>query len=163
MSNDKRVRINTRMVAWSDGRERHLPPSVRREVDVHSHRLSRYYRSIEDGYEAEYQGSKELAMALNYEEDADLEWERGNHLSCLNLLLLAAGSVLEVDDDYHECLDPLLNPPTQPNVALFLHLVQRCKQMCRLHPEYTPLMERSAAWSDYLYIQRVYGECGFDL
>lgn len=50
MEKDNRIRINKRMMAWSDGSRVNVIPSVYRQVDDYGRMLIDYHRRIDEGY-----------------------------------------------------------------------------------------------------------------
>lgn len=154
---DKRIRINKVMVGWSDGREVHLPPTVRRSVArLGSDPMEEYHRRVREGYELQTPCAIRQDEALIIEAEADECLGQGKILDALRLLIFAAGTVIEVDDDYRELLEPLLNPPSHPTIAVFLRLNERCEELCRQHPRLRPVYEDSSVYDDYRLVLHRY-------
>lgn len=151
---DKRVRINKRMMAWSDGQRTNLIPSVRRQVDDYGKMMHDYHRSIEEGYLVDMGPctmAREEAACREYE--ADRSWESGHHLEALNQMIYAAMSVLPDDEPLFEDVQ-WLNPDEQvcwhPNLKEFRRLMRRCREYCKREPRLWPVLEGSGTYQRYL-------------
>lgn len=158
----ERIRINRRMMAWSDGRRVNVVPSEWRKVDDYGSTLGRYHGELREGDE------NYLACTIVREEcrcreyEADRYRERGQHLKALNQMLVAAQLVLPDEAAGFEFEDAQwLNPDEMvfwhPNVREFLRLMRRCEDFCRREPRLRPLLESSRIYRDYLNYLRALG------
>lgn len=149
MKKDKRVRINKRMMAWSNGVRTNLIPSVWREVDDYGRTLVNYHRDMREGDE-NLIGTcgvvRDECRCREYE--ADRYWERGHRVEALNEMMAAAGKVLPDETVGLEFEDVQWLCPKEmvfwhPNVREFLRLVRRCEDYCKQEPRLWPLLESS--------------------
>lgn len=149
MEKDNRIRINKRMMAWSDGQRVNIIPSIFRQVDDYGHLMCDYHHRIDEGYLVDVGPctmAREEAQMREYE--ADRAWERGRHLEALNEMLYAALTVLP-DESVDFCFEDAqwLNPREtlywHPNVREFLRLNRRCIGYCRKDPRLWPVYEES--------------------
>ena len=154
MSEDKRIRINKRMIAWSDGNRVNIIPSVFRQVDDYGRLMIDYHHRIDEGYLIDVGPctmAREEAQMREYE--ADRSWEQGHHLEALNEMLYAALFVLPDDEPEFEDMQ-WLNPDEtvywHPNVREFLRLIRRCRDYCRQDPRLWPVLEADDTYRDYL-------------
>jgi len=156
MNKDKRIRINKRMMAWSDGQRTNVIPSVWRQVDDYGSALINYHRTLHEGDEY-YYGScaivRDECRCREYE--ADRCWERGWHIVALKKMIKAAMQVLpdeSVGFEYEDVqwLDPEEMVFWHPNVREFLRLMRRCKGYCKQNPHLWPLLEDSRVYQNYL-------------
>lgn len=155
MMKEKRIRINKRMIAWSNGERTNVIPSVWSEVDDYGSALKAYHAGLREGDENLYGACsvvREECRCREYE--ADRLWERGLHLDALNQMLRAASMVLpdeaagfEFED--MQWLDPDETLFWHPNVREFLRLMRRCEAFCRLEPRLRPLLDGSREYRDY--------------
>lgn len=151
----KRIRINKRMMAWSNGERTNVIPSVWSEVDDYGSALKAYHAGLREGDENLYGACsvvREECRCREYE--ADRLWERGLHLDALNQMLRAASMVLpdevagfEFED--MQWLDPEEVPCWHPNVREFLRLMHRCIDLCREAPHLRPALEGDPAYQAY--------------
>ena len=156
MEKDKRIRINKRMMAWSDGQRTNLIPSVRRQVDDYGKTMYEYHRNIDEGYLVDMGPctmAREEAACREYE--ADRSWENGHHLEALNEMIYAALSVLPDESVGIEFEDmQWLNPEEQfywhPNLKEFRRLMRRCREYCKREPRLWPVLEASRTYQEYL-------------
>lgn len=159
---DKRIRINKRMVAWSDGTRTNVVPSEWRKVDN--------YGSARRSMLADYREGDDLYMPCTLireecrcrEYEADRSWERGHHLKALSEMLCAAMMVLpdeaagfEFEDV--QWLDPDEMVCWHPNVREFLRLVRRCEDYCKQEPRLRPVLEAERTYCDYRRYLRALG------
>lgn len=154
MSEDKRIRINKRMMAWSDGNRVNIIPSVFRQVDDYGRLMIDYHHRIDEGYLIDVGPctmAREEAQMREYE--ADRSWEQGHHLEALKAMLYAALTVLPDDEPEFEDMQ-WLNPDEtvywHPNVREFLRLIRRCRDYCRQDPRLWPVLEADDTYRDYL-------------
>lgn len=153
MEKDNRIRINKRMMAWSDGRRVNVIPSVYRQVDDYGHMMIDYHRRIDEGYLIDV-GPCTMARdeARMREYEADRSWEQGHHLEALKEMLYAALFVLPDDEPEFEDMQ-WLNPHEtlywHPNVREFLRLMRRCREYCRRDPRLWPVLEGDDTYRDY--------------
>ncbi len=156
MSEDKRIRINKRMIAWSDGNRVNIIPSVLRQVDDYGRLMIDYHHRIDEGYLIDVGPctmAREEAQMREYE--ADRSWEQGHHLEALKAMLYAALTVLP-DESVDFCFEDAqwLNPREtlywHPNVREFLRLMRRCRDYCRRDPRLWPVLEADDTYRDYL-------------
>lgn len=155
MNKEKRIRINKRMMAWSDGQRTNVIPSEWAKVDDRGHTLAEYHRSLREGDEYMYGTCgvvRDECRCREYE--ADRLWERGHHLDALNQMLSAASMVLpdeaagfEFEDA--QWLDPDETLYWHPNVREHLRLMRRCEDYCRREPRLRPLLDASRPYRDY--------------
>lgn len=157
MRTDKRIRINKRMMAWSDGRRVNIIPSLRHEVDDYGHLMYNYHTRIDEGYLVDCGPctmAREESQMREYE--ADRLWDNGSHLEALNEMIRAALYVLPDDEPLFEdmqWLNPWENVYWHPNIKEFLRLNRRCRDYCRQDPRLWPLYRDSwpyRASRDYL-------------
>ena len=155
MEKDNRIRINKRMMAWSDGSRVNVIPSVYRQVDDYGSMLIDYHRRIDEGYLVDLGPcTKVREEALCREYEADRAWERGCHLEALKEMMWAASSVLP-DESEDLCfedaqwLDPRETLYWHPNVREFLRLNRRCIGYCRKDPRLWPVYEESWVGRSY--------------
>lgn len=153
MEKDNRIRINKRMMAWSDGRRVNVIPSVYRQVDDYGHMMIDYHRRIDEGYLVDLGPCtkvREEAQMREYE--ADRSWEQGHHLEALKEMLYAALFVLPDDEPEFEDMQ-WLNPHEtlywHPNVREFLRLMRRCREYCRRDPRLWPVLEGDDTYRSY--------------
>ncbi len=151
---ENRIRINKRMVAWSNGQRTNIVPSVRREVDDYGKMLCDYYRGIEEGYLVDMgpcSEAREKARCREYE--ADRCWEYGHHLEALQQMIYAAMTVLPDDEPTFEDVQ-WLNPEEQfywhPNLKEFRRLMRRCREYCKREPRLWPVLEGDSLYQEYL-------------
>ena len=153
MEKDKRIRINKRMMAWSDGRRVNIIPSVFRQVDDYGRLMIDYHSRIDEGYLIDV-GPCAMARdeARMREYEADRSWEQGHHLEALKEMLYAALFVLPDDEPEFEDVQ-WLNPHEtlywHPNVREFLRLMRRCREYCRRDPRLWPVLEDDDTYRDY--------------
>ena len=153
MEKDKRIRINKRMMAWSDGRRVNVIPSVYRQVDDYGRLMIDYHSRIDEGYLIDV-GPCTMARdeAKMREYEADRSWEQGHHLEALKEMLYAALFVLPDDEPEFEDVQ-WLNPHEtlywHPNVREFLRLMRRCREYCRRDPRLWPVLEGDDTYRDY--------------
>ena len=154
MEKDNRIRINKRMMAWSDGQRVNIIPSIFRQVDDYGHLMCDYHHRIDEGYLVDVGPctmAREEAQMREYE--ADRSWERGRHLEALNEMLYAALTVLP-DESVDFCFEDAqwLNPREtlywHPNVREFLRLNRRCREYCRRDPRLWPIYKDSWPYRD---------------
>ncbi|MGX8713497.1 MAG: hypothetical protein ACSW8I_07430 [bacterium] len=149
MKEDKRIRINKRMMAWSNGERINLVPSVWREVDDYGKTLVDYHRSLREGDEYLYGVCgvvRDECRCREYE--ADRYWERGMQVAALEQMMGAASRVLPDESIGFEFEDmQWLNPEEvvfwHPNVREYLRLMRRCEGYCKQNPRLWPLLESS--------------------
>ena len=152
---DKRIRINKRMVAWSDGERTNVVPSEWRKVDDYGCSLACYHSGLREGDEYLYGTCAIIREECRFREyEADRLWERGHHVRALNQMLAAASMVLpdeatgcEFEDAQWLDLDETLF--WHPNVREYLRLMRRCEDYCRREPRLRPLLDASRTYSDY--------------
>lgn len=149
MKKDKRVRINKRMMAWSNGARTNVIPSVWREVDDYGRTLVNYHRDMREGDE-NLIGTcgvvRDECRCREYE--ADRYWERGMQVAALEQMMGTASRVLPDESVGFEFEDvQWLNPKEMvywhPNVLEFLRLMRRCEGYCKQNPRLWPLLESS--------------------
>ena len=153
MEKDNRIRINKRMMAWSDGSRVNVIPSVYRQVDDYGRLMIDYHSRIDEGYLIDV-GPCTMARdeAKMREYEADRSWEQGHHLEALKEMLYAALFVLPDDEPEFEDMQ-WLNPHEtlywHPNVREFLRLMRRCREYCRRDPRLWPVLEGDDTYRDY--------------
>ena len=153
MEKDKRIRINKRMMAWSDGHRVNIIPRVFRQVDDYGRLMIDYHSRIDEGYLIDV-GPCTMARdeARMREYEADRSWEQGHHLEALKEMLYAALFVLPDDEPEFEDMQ-WLNPHEtlywHPNVREFLRLMRRCREYCRKDPRLWPVLENDDTYRDY--------------
>lgn len=156
MSKDKRIRINKRMMAWSNGQRTNVIPSVWHQVDDYGKTMCDYHRRLEEGYLVNAGPCtvvREEAACREYE--ADRSWEQGHHLEALQQMIYAASSVLPDESVSFEFEDTQwLNPEEQlfwhPNLVEFRRLMRRCREYCKREPRLWPVLEGNRTYQDYL-------------
>lgn len=153
MEKDNRIRINKRMMAWSDGHRVNVIPSVYRQVDDYGRLMIDYHSRIDEGYLVDLGPCtkvREEAQMREYE--ADRSWEQGHHLEALKEMLYAALFVLPDDEPEFEDMQ-WLNPHEtlywHPNVREFLRLMRRCREYCRRDPRLWPVLEGDDTYRSY--------------
>lgn len=154
MEKDKRVRINKRMMAWSDGQRTNIIPSEWKKVDDYGRTMRNYHSSLREGDENYLTCTiiREECQCREYE--ADRVWEQGHHLKAMNTMITAAMMVLPDESVGYEFEDAQwLNPHEtlywHPNVREFLRLMRRCEGYCKQDPRLRPLLEDSRTYRDY--------------
>ncbi len=154
MENNKRIRINKRMMAWSDGQRTNVIPSEWHKVDDYGSARRTMLEDYREGDENYLTCTmiREACRCREYE--ADRCWERGQHLNALNMMLDAAMMVLPDEAEGFEFEDAQwLNPWESvcwhPNVKMFIGLVLRCRDYCRQDPRLWPVYDDSRAAKDY--------------
>lgn len=151
--NDTRIRINKKMVAWSNGERTNLIPSVRREVCNYGNMMGQFLSNLEDGSEVNY-GECYVARQEGriHEYEADQLWENGYHLEALNEMIDAAMYVLPDDEPLFEDVQ-WLNPDEtlywHPNLKEFRRLMRRCRELCKREPRLWPILESNWLYRDY--------------
>ena len=153
MEKDNRIRINKRMVAWSDGKRVNVIPSVYRQVDDYGRMMIEYHRLLDGGYLVD-PGPCAVAReeARCREHEADHYWELGRHLEALKEMLKAASAVLPDDEPVFEdaqWLDPEETLYWHPNIKEFLRLNRRCMELCKKKPQFWPVYEDSWVGRSY--------------
>lgn len=152
---DKRVRINKRFMASSDGVKTNIIPSLRRKVDDYGKMIIDYQTNLEEGYEIEVGSCATVREECRCREhEADHYWEHGRHLEALNEMMLAAMYTLPDERYGYEFEDvQWLNPDEtlywHPNIKEFIRLVQRCRDYCKLNPKLWPVFNGSSVDRDY--------------
>ena len=148
MKEDKRIRINKRLMAWSNGEHVNVVPSVWKEVDDYCKTLVGYHKNLKEGDELIYPCTiiREECHCREYE--ADRYWERGMQVAALEQMMGAASMVLPDESVGFEFEDvQWLNPKEMvywhPNVLEFLRLMRRCEGYCKQNPRLWPLLESS--------------------
>lgn len=149
MKEDKRIRINKRMMAWSNGERTNVIPSVWSDVDDYGSALKAYYAGLREGDENLYGACsvvREECRCREYE--ADRYWERGMQVAALEQMMGAASRVLpdeSVGFEFEDVqwLDPKEMVYWHPNVLEFLRLMRRCEGYCKQNPRLWPLLESS--------------------
>ena len=148
MEKDKRIRINKRMMAWSDGNRVNIIPSLRSQVDDYGRLIIDYHHRMVDVGPCTM--AREESQMREYE--ADRCWEEGRHLEALNEMLRAALFVLPDDEPEFEDMQ-WLNPHEtlywHPNIREFLRLMRRCRDYCRRDPRLWPVLEGDDTYRDY--------------
>jgi len=149
---DKRIRINKRMMAWSDGRRINIVPSVRRDVDDYGYMMGRYLARLDEGYEINY-GECSVARERSriHEYEADKMWDNGHHLEALNEMIRAAIYVLPGKDVYEDVqwFDPEETLFWHPNIREYLRLMHRCRGYCNRDSRLWPILESESTYCDY--------------
>ena len=156
MKKDNRVRINKKMMAWSNGERVNVVPSIWRTVDDYGRAARLYQASLREGdeYISPCTIARERSQCHEYE--ADRYWERGRHSAALTEMLYAALQVLPDDEPLFEdmqWLSPEETPYWNPNVQEFMRLMRRCCDYCKQDARLRPLLEDSIcfqAYRDYL-------------
>ena len=164
MEKDKRIRINKRMMAWSDGHRVNIIPSVFRQVDDYGRLMIDYHSRIDEGYLIDV-GPCTMARdeARMREYEADRSWEQGHHLEALKEMLYAALFVLP-DESVDLCFEDAqwLNPREtlywHPNVKEFLRLSLRCREYCKNDTRLWPVFKGSWVERTHSKYLRVLGE-----
>lgn len=149
MMKEKRIRINKRMMAWSNGERTNVIPSVWSDVDDYGSALKAYYAGLREGDENLYGACsvvREECRCREYE--ADRYWERGMQVAALEQMMGAASRVLpdeSVGFEFEDVqwLDPKEMVYWHPNVLEFLRLMRRCEGYCKQNPRLWPLLESS--------------------
>ena len=154
MERDKRIRINKRMMAWSNGQRTNVIPSVWCQVDDYGRTLVNYHRTLREGDENYMTCTiiREECQCREYE--ADRYWDRGHHLKALNQMIDAAMMVLpdeSVDIQFEDAqwLNPQETLYWHPNVREHLRLMRRCEGYCKQDPRLWPLLEDSRTYRNY--------------
>lgn len=153
MKKDKRIRINKRMMAWSDGERVNIIPSLRSQVDDYGHLMYDYHMRIDEGYLIDVGPctmAREESQMREYE--ADRCWKQGCHIEALNEMLRAVLFVLPYDEPIFEdvqWLNPWENFYWHPNVIEFLRLMRRCCEYCRKDPRLWPVLECEYTYRQY--------------
>ena len=153
MEKDKRIRINKRMMAWSDGKRVNIIPSVFRQVDDYGRLMCDYHRRIDEGYLIDVGPctmAREKSQIREYE--ADRCWEQGHHLEALNEMLYAALFVLPDEEPEFEdaqWFNPWEKVYWHPNVKEYLRLIRRCRDYCRQDPRLWPVLEGDYTYREY--------------
>ncbi|MCR5192322.1 MAG: hypothetical protein K6D59_03365 [Bacteroidales bacterium] len=162
MRKHKRNKINKIWMGWSNGKEVHLSPCVRRQVDDYGAKMIDYHIRLDEGYEI-YYGSCFVARhecrLIEYE--ADHYWEQGEHLKALNEMMYAAMHALP--DNEPEFEDVQWLSPTEmfywhPNVKEFLRLSLRCREYCKNDTRLWPVFKGSWVERTHSKYLRVLGE-----
>lgn len=156
MDKEKRIRINKRMMAWSNGQRTNVIPSEWAKVDDRGRTLAYYHRSLREGDEYLYGACgvvRDECRCREYE--ADRLWEQGHHLEALQQMIYAASSVLPDESVGIEFEDvQWLNPEEQvcwhPNLIEFRRLMRRCREYCKREPRLWPVLNGSRTYQDYL-------------
>lgn len=162
MEKDKRIRINKVMVGWSNGKEVHLPPSVRCEVDNYGKLMCDYHRSIDEGYLIDVGPCTKACEECRCREyEADHYWEQGLHIDALKEMMRAATYVLPDDEPEFEdvqWLDPWETLYWSQNIKEYLRLIRRCREYCKRDPRLWPILEESRVYRDYLSYLKALGQ-----
>lgn len=148
-----RTKDNKRMMAWSNGKQVNIIPSIRSKVDDYGKHLIRYLDDLDEGYEV-YWGScyvvRHKCRLMEYE--ADKDWDQGRHLLALKEMISAATAVLPDDEPEFEDVQ-WLNPWEMiywhPNIKEFIRLNQRCCEYCKKDPKLWPLYKDSWPYRSY--------------
>ena len=154
MSKDKRIRINKRMMAWSNGQRTNVIPSVWCQVGDYGRTLANYHRTLREGDENYMTCTiiREECQCREYE--ADRFWEQGRHLEALQQMIYAASSVLpdeSVDIQFEDAqwLNPWESLYWHPNLKEFRRLMRRCSEYCKREPRLWPVLEGTRTYQDY--------------
>ena len=163
MKTDKRIRINKRMMAWSDGERTNIIPSVFHQVDDYGRMMIGYHSSLREGDENYLPCTiiREECQCREYE--ADRAWERGRHLEALKMMIAAAMMVLPDESAGYEFedaqwLNPWENFYWHPNIREFLRYNRRCEDYCKRDPRLWPLLEAERTYRDYKKYLRALGQ-----
>ena len=163
MSKDKRIRINKRMMAWSNGERTNIIPSEWKKVDDYGRTMIGYHSNLREGDENYLPCTiiREECQCREYE--ADRAWERGHHLEALNIMIAAAMMVLPDESAGYEFEDAQwLNPWESlywhPNIREFLRYNRRCEDYCKRDPRLWPLLEAERTYRDYKKYLRTLGQ-----
>ena len=155
MDKEKRIRINKRMMAWSNGQRTNVIPSEWAKVDDRGRTLACYHRSLREGDEYLYGACgvvRDECRCREYE--ADRLWEQGRQLDALNQMLSAATRVLPdeaagIEFEDAQWLDPDETFYWHPNVREHLRLMRRCEDYCRREPRLRPLLDTDPTYRAY--------------
>lgn len=153
MEKDKRIRINKRMMAWSDGRRVNVIPSVYRQVDDYGRMMIEYHKLLDEGYLVDM-GPCAVAReeARCREHEADHYWELGRRFEALQEMIKATSATLPDDEPTFEDVQ-WLNPDEtlywHPNIKEFLRLNRRCIGFCRKDSRLWPVYEESWVGRSY--------------
>lgn len=147
MKDDKRIRINKKMVAWSNGQETHIIPSLADELYVgYVRRRDDYRERVDQGYvatgypDATY--NRERSRLL--EELSDRLWEQGRHIEAMSRLLDSACVLFDDNNDWYDFFSiSFFNPNWQQFRYVMAHVRDRLKQDPRLR---TMVEDSQAAW-----------------
>ncbi|MBR5353295.1 MAG: hypothetical protein IK126_06240 [Bacteroidales bacterium] len=154
MSKDNRIRINKKMVAWSNGERTNIVPSEWKKVDDYGRTMRNYHCSLREGDENYLSCTiiREECQCREYE--ADRAWEQGRHLEALNEMMRAALWVLPDESVGYEFEDAQwLNPWESlywhPNIQEFLRYNRRCEDYCKRDTRLWPVLEDSLTYQNY--------------
>ncbi|MBP5341829.1 MAG: hypothetical protein J6Y52_05680 [Bacteroidales bacterium] len=156
MSKDKRIRINKKMMAWSNGERTNVIPSIFHQVDDYGRTMRNYYNDFREGDEYYYGLCAMVRGECRCREyEADRAWEREHHLEALNQMIYAATMVLPDESVGFEFEDvQWLNPEEQdcwhPNLKEFRRLMRRCREYCKREPQLWPVLESNRTYQYYL-------------
>ena len=163
MSKDKRIRINKRMMAWSNGQRTNIIPSIFHQVDDYGRTMIGYHNSLREGDENYMTCTiiREECQCREYE--ADRYWEQGHHLEALQQMIYAASSVLpdeSVDIRFEDAqwLNPQETLYWHPNLVEFRRLMRRCREYCKRDPRLWPILEAERTYRDYKKYLRTLGQ-----
>ena len=151
---DKRIRINKKMAAWSDGCRTNIIPSVRREVGDCGNLMEKYRTNLDEGYEVYYGSCTVVRNECRLREyEADQLWEHGHHIEALNGMIAAAMDVIP-DEGWEfedmQWLNPYENLFWDPNLKEFRRLMRRCRELCKREPRLWPILEDNWLYRRYL-------------
>ncbi len=149
---DKRIRINKRLMAWSNGSRINIVPSLRSKVDDYGSMMGRYSANLEEGFEIDYgecSTARERSRIREYE--ADKMWENEHHLEAFNEMIRAAIYVLPDEDVFEDV--QWFNPEEtlfwHPNIREHLRLMRRCIGYCKQDSRLWPILESEPAYQNY--------------
>lgn len=153
MEKDKRIRINKRMMAWSNGERTNIIPSIYCQVNDYGQMEINYESNLKEGYEV-YWGDCYVVLKRCQcnEYEADRLWKQGNHLQALKEMMYAATFTLPDDEPMFEdvqWLDPEETSYWHPNVREYLRLNRRCIEYCERDPRLWPIYNGSSLERSY--------------
>lgn len=160
----KRIKVNRKMMAWSDGVRTNVVPSVFRQVDDYGRTMWNYYRDFREGDEHWYGTCAIIRDKCRcYEYDADRAWEQGRHLRALKEMMRAALWVLPDESEGFEFEDVQWLCPQETlfwhrNVQEFLRYNRRCIDYCKRDPNLWPIYNGSSIERDYHNYLRTLGQ-----
>ncbi len=143
------------MLAWSNGMETHLHPSMMHLAEQeHIERLELY--KCQSKKPSSGQEHYCRCISREYERYSDELWEMGLHVEAYRVLLYSATVLLEV----HRCwIDRRCTSWYHSNLVRFRHLFRRCRERATQDARLVPLFNASEVKRTYGRMLDEYAEC----
>ncbi|MBQ9639321.1 MAG: hypothetical protein IJV22_07180 [Bacteroidales bacterium] len=137
------------MMAWTNGDEIHLHPSLADIADTHYY-LHNYCAEPENTYRdlcyeryVDAHNSSE-----HYEAYSRSLWQMGRHIKAMKYMIMAAEVLFDADDET-DWTDPDDVPWNHRFLIRFRWLVRECFDLCKQDDRLRPMLEASSAYRWY--------------